>query len=358
MADRLSETVEKQSNMELPRYEQVKRAVRRYIETQGLKPGAKLPPEVALCKEFNLSRVTVNKALKDLEWEGVVKRVRGSGTYVQKVGLSNRILVTSLPLTNDDFNGPVFAGIRDEASAQKVDIAYDTQAAVPKSDVVHRLGVDGVLSISAYGIDDLTAMARLHEAGVKIVGLMQRSRVEEVPLVSASNFEGMQEVVRHLAGYGHRRIACVMNNAYGNDVMERFIGLQCAMAEANIPLDPDYLLYSGGVMNDSRLGVWWRRLTVPPTALILDGYLALPMFKVLNECGVCVPADLSVVAIDDRRSLAHLTPAITALAQPTYEMGRAGMRKLVNLLRGEESVSQEVLPTKLIIRDSVTTPRK
>jgi GntR family transcriptional regulator len=50
-------------------------------------PGAALPTEEALCQQFGVSRITVRRALRDLEGDGLVERRHGRGTFVREGGL-------------------------------------------------------------------------------------------------------------------------------------------------------------------------------------------------------------------------------------------------------------------------------
>ena len=66
----------------LPAYEQIKRYVLEQIESGALGPGDVVPSETELVKEFGVARMTVSRALRELMTEGVLNRVRGSGTFV------------------------------------------------------------------------------------------------------------------------------------------------------------------------------------------------------------------------------------------------------------------------------------
>ena len=69
----------------LPAYEQVKAFVKARI-TQGVwRPGDAVPSESALQQQFGVSRMTVNRAVKELAVEGLVTRVQGSGTVVAQL---------------------------------------------------------------------------------------------------------------------------------------------------------------------------------------------------------------------------------------------------------------------------------
>lgn len=65
-----------------PLYHQLKQILLKQISEHGLKPGDKLPGDFDLCKRFNVSRTVVRQALSELEFEGVLERIKGKGTYV------------------------------------------------------------------------------------------------------------------------------------------------------------------------------------------------------------------------------------------------------------------------------------
>lgn len=70
---------------QLPAYEQVKAFVKAQINSGVWRPGDAVPSEAALQQQFGISRMTVNRAVKELAVEGVVTRVQGSGTVVAQL---------------------------------------------------------------------------------------------------------------------------------------------------------------------------------------------------------------------------------------------------------------------------------
>ena len=69
-------------NPDKPRSRQIYESLRSRIDNGELLPGAKLPTEVQLMQHFAVSRTTVSRALRDLELQGLIRRRRGSGTYL------------------------------------------------------------------------------------------------------------------------------------------------------------------------------------------------------------------------------------------------------------------------------------
>ncbi len=72
-------------NPTLPVYEQVKAFIKQQITSGIWRPGDKVPSEAALQRQFDISRMTVNRAIKELAVEGVVSRIKGSGTVVAQL---------------------------------------------------------------------------------------------------------------------------------------------------------------------------------------------------------------------------------------------------------------------------------
>jgi GntR family transcriptional regulator len=79
----------------LPLYQQLQRALRKAIESQLLAPEDALPAERDLAAEFNVSRITVRKALDGLVSEGLLVRRQGSGNFVSTRVQKNFAKLTS-----------------------------------------------------------------------------------------------------------------------------------------------------------------------------------------------------------------------------------------------------------------------
>jgi GntR family transcriptional regulator len=85
----------------LPYYQQLKEILRADIEQRDLRPGDRLPGDHELCERYGVSRPVVRQALSELQYEGVLRRVKGRGTFVVPQLTSQR-LVQSLTGLYDD----------------------------------------------------------------------------------------------------------------------------------------------------------------------------------------------------------------------------------------------------------------
>jgi GntR family transcriptional regulator, histidine utilization repressor len=84
-------------NTERPVYEQVKAWIRQHIASGAWRPGDTVPSEAALMSRFSISRMTANRALRELAAEGLVTRVQGSGTRVAQLHrISSRLVIRDI----------------------------------------------------------------------------------------------------------------------------------------------------------------------------------------------------------------------------------------------------------------------
>ena len=77
----------------VPLYEQLKLSLRKKVDEQVWQEGQRLPSEAELCADYDVSRITVRRAVDELVEEGVLERRQGKGTFVA----SSRMSVQMMP---------------------------------------------------------------------------------------------------------------------------------------------------------------------------------------------------------------------------------------------------------------------
>lgn len=171
-----------------------------------------------------------------------------------------------------------------------------------------------------------------------------------------SNYRyGAWQAAMHLLRLGHRRIGFISGGM--NDIQtsqDVFEALKEALVEHKLELSPQmivdgWLTEEGGMKaaeellrNDSQI-----------TALFaLNDKMALGAIKKLNELGLRVPQDIAVVGFDDIPQASYSIPSLTTVHQPFYEIGKLACERLVELVLGNVSRVQEVIPIYLVVRES------
>jgi DNA-binding LacI/PurR family transcriptional regulator len=168
--------------------------------------------------------------------------------------------------------------------------------------------------------------------------------------VNSDNYGALRAIVTHLAGLGRRRIRLLQ--PYGQltgDYWERARGY--ANAIAAFDLEP----LIGGIPHPiSEAVIDEHVLTGAPDALIAPSDNdALSLLSRLQRRGIRIPDDLALVGFDDEDFAADTFPALTTVSQPLDEMARRATQYLLDRLAGvERGVYHEVLPNRLIVRES------
>lgn len=93
---------------------------------------------------------------------------------------------------------------------------------------------------------------------------------------------------------------------------------------------------------------------LPEAVVASSDEMAAGMMAAFRAAGVRVPHDVAIVGVDDH-PVADLM-GLTTIAQPAREQGRTAARMALRMLAGDGSVASEVLPTRLVIRESTMKP--
>jgi LacI family transcriptional regulator len=211
--------------------------------------------------------------------------------------------------------------------------------------------IDGLLVSPTDGCSPL--MADAARAGTPMVFVDRWIADMDVPVVRSDGRGAVRDLVAHLYGLGHRRLAIIAGPAATTTGRERIEAFREGLAEHGLDL-PDAYIGQGDFQAGSgrRVTEAFLDLPEPPEVVFAaDNLMALGALDAVRARGLRVPDDLALVAFDDIPWFVHTDPPITAIAQPTHELGRAAVRALVDRIEGRapESVT---LPARLVVRRS------
>ena len=82
-------------NQAIAKYQTIKDAIKKQIEEGELREGDRLPSEAQFCQSYQVSRITVTRAIHDLVAEGLLYRIRGKGTFVKGEVITEGVLKLS-----------------------------------------------------------------------------------------------------------------------------------------------------------------------------------------------------------------------------------------------------------------------
>jgi len=177
--------------------------------------------------------------------------------------------------------------------------------------------------------------------------------------VCAENAEPMAQVVTHLGRLGHKRIGLVAGLPGLSTTTERMSGYRHGLANVGLPYD-ERLVARGDSRSDAAEHATGALLSLaaPPTALVTgNNAMTIGALRALRERGLSVPGDVALCCFDDFSWAELFTPRLTAISQPSKEIGAEAVKRLLERLASPRRPGRTVrLPSTLIHRTSCGCP--
>lgn len=265
-----------------------------------------------------------------------------------------------IPLTSyfsDPFFMELLSGVGRQASKYGYDLLLSAQQPGEEELNTYRRMVassriDGM--VLARVLKDDPRIAFLKEVRHPFVAF-GRSNFNDYPYIDVDGTVGMCELVRHLIGLGHQRIALILPPRELGFTAARYEGYVQGLHEANLAPDPEYIEV-GDLTQDSGYTAALRLLdrTPPPTAIAAcNDSMAIGAMRAAQVRGLVVGRDIAVTGFDDIPQAAHTSPPLTTVRQPIYTIGQQALDMLIQAIRHEPLEQPHVLLTpEVVVRES------
>ena len=199
---------------------------------------------------------------------------------------------------------------------------------------------------------DITPLLR---HGQPVVTIDRRLRSASVDSVTVSNVRAADEATTHLLSEGYRRVACVIGPGYTSTYRDRLRGYRQALRRQGVAVDPE-LVAEGGLKEQGGYDATRHLLELasPPDAIfVTNSLLAIGALQCLADLGVTPGPELGLVSFDDMAWTRLVSPPLTTVAQPTYEVGQTAVTLLTKRAGSPgRRVQSVVLDTELRVRAS------
>lgn len=196
----------------------------------------------------------------------------------------------------------------------------------------------------------------LMDDGFPFVLIYSTIRKGPFSAVGVDNFLGGYRATEHLIKLGHRRVAMLAGGfSFSDKSLNRWHGYKKCLCDNNIPYDPTLVVQTLYTLESGRQGIKSLLSTDnPPTAVFCSNdFMAIGAIQGAKELGIFTPENLSIVGFDDMAISSYLSPGLTTIRQPAYEMGRDGVEILLNSIQSQlKKPVHHILETSLIIRES------
>lgn len=356
----------------MPKYQDVFESLRSRIAAGEYKNGERLPSEAQLVQQFGTSRITVGRAVRELQQKGLVERRAGSGTYVRSASLEPGSLLFGLlipDLGSTEIFEPICHGMVRSPRVRPHALLWGniTEGADSKEEQALELcrqyiarKVSGVffapfeLTPARDEVNRRITTA-FDEAGIPII-LLDRC-ISPYPkrgpydLVGIDNRRAGYTITEHLLEAGSRRIAFIGLPNSASTVDARIAGYREALYVHGAPVEHELVMRLDPA-DVSAIRAAMERLH-PQAIVCANDRTAAHLMQSLLHLGYRIPADVRLAGIDDVEYARLLPVPLTTLRQPCQELGAVAMAAMLDRIAHPHMPARDILlDCTLVVRQS------
>jgi len=171
---------------------------------------------------------------------------------------------------------------------------------------------------------------------------------------------GMQEAVKHLIDFGHRRIGYLSGQLNWSSMRTRYEALRKAIEDAGLELEKELVVecahtWEGGAQGIPDL----LNLPKPPTAVMCcNDVAAIGAMKTMSGRGIRVGKDIALIGFDDLPICRYTHPSLSTIRFSPRELSSLAFQALLEELQGDDRESlQREYKTRFVLRESTCAPK-
>jgi DNA-binding LacI/PurR family transcriptional regulator len=359
------------------KHQEIYQTLKGAIASGQYRAGQRLPSEAELGKTFGASRMTVNRALRELQLGGIIDRRAGSGSYVRAEIIGSYTFGLLIPeLGQTEIFEPICRGM---AKAQETDGHHallwgqslpDAEHKASQSAELCRQFVAKKVSGVFFAPLELTPgkdaanrriVETFRDAGIPVV-LLDRDIVAYPArsghdLVGIDNRRAGYAITSHLLEVGCNRIAFVARPGSAPTVDARIAGYREAMLNSRTDWTPD-LVCRIDPLGKEAVRTLIDRLK-PDGIICANDFTAANLMKTLGALKVAVPQQIRLCGIDDVKYASLLSVPLTTVHQPCEKMGAEAVAAMIQRIRNPDIPARDILlDFHVVVRESSGTKSK
>jgi DNA-binding LacI/PurR family transcriptional regulator len=227
-------------------------------------------------------------------------------------------------------------------------------------DFLSSRSVDGFLISVSAETRDFSHINDLYQRGLPIVFVDRMVAAIDTHKVVADNFKGAYDATTHLIQNGYGHIGHLASSEYLSITQERVAGYRQALADAKISFNEAWLEYCphGGMLYDeveTAMNALIHQQPQPDAIFASSDKLTTNCMRYCRAKGIHIPGDLAMVGFSNLDLTDLLSPSLSVVRQPAFEMGELAATLLIKTIESKRPLTDyetRVLPAELFIRES------
>lgn len=220
---------------------------------------------------------------------------------------------------------------------------------------VKNLILDSVCNVEheAYYFENVL-LPLVREQGIVIYILSRESKYPEIGSFSIDHYQTAYEATQYLIRSGRKRIAHICGDPTFPHSALRIQGYRMALLDDGIEYDEKLLLEGdfSPISGFANMGELLNKGITVDAVFSANDQMAIGAMKAILKDGYRIPEDIAVVGFDDLNVSSLVSPGLTTVHYPIYQMGYGAMRNIVDVRQGREVENHVHLNAKLVVRRS------
>lgn len=334
-----------------------------YIRKNALESGARLPTESELIESTGVSRVTLRRALTNMQEEKLIYSVQGSGYYVGELR-SCRTDTVPLIISYDHENSKILNivyGAQDYLSHRncKLEVHISRRNPQTEREMITGLFEDGHRCIIIFPVsseDNIDFYFQMIQKGINFVFIDRQPQfINCCNFVRSDNTTGGYLATKHLIEQGHKNIVVfgLEPLMHTSASYERYFGYQMAMRAYGLPLPEQQYYYAPYQKYTEEVQKILHPKNNITAVFAINDHAAVDIATHAHNQGLIVPDDLAVIGFDNLDITSIFTPHLSTIDQPFTLLGETAAEiAYKHITKALDGYVQRVLPIKLIVRES------
>lgn len=345
----------------MKKYEAIVSDLSSKISSRMLSPGDALPSETKIIAQYNVSRITAQKALNTMVEMNLATRIRGSGTYVNSELPKNNLMknkFVSMIIPNT-ISGSlhILEGASEVFSKSEIHMSVLVSGDTPSLELdtikkVLNTNTSGILLyLNSY--EPTPLLETLISNNYPIV-FIDKSFVN-IPCTSVSTdgFSGSRKITEMIINKGHKKIGFIGQGVGQIEtVNQRYSGFRSILNKHNIDINKNWILSNDDLASSIEKLLLSKE---QPTAYFCcnDNTVAL-LVRIASKLGIQIPDDISIASFDGKEITSNMSFELTTAHQPYSMIGRTAAELLLDKLIRHDHVHKKVyLPVEIIEGNSI-----
>lgn len=221
-------------------------------------------------------------------------------------------------------------------------------------DIFQTAFVDGVIFADIIGNEE--QLKRISAAGIPCTVINRKIEDVNINCVSIDNFKGAYDATEFLLHHGHKKIVHLAGDLQVECARQRVEGFKKALEANNIEFKDDYVKITNFSRREARKiieEIFASSKSKPTGFFCCSDEVAVEVLHFCAEKGIAIPKEVSVIGFDDNQFCMYGDLALTTVRQPLDRMAALGVDVLKDSIDKKALPQKIILPTELVIRDTV-----